>query len=65
MAVVEERIAANGARCRIMDDAYINASPAEIARRRANANRIAHQILTDWARRQAEAARSTEEHNGR
>lgn len=65
MAVVEERIAANGARCRIMDDAYIHASPAELKRREAHANRIAHQILTEWARRQAEAASATDEQNGR
>ena len=65
MAVVQEIIAGNGARCRIMDDAYINASPAEIARRRANANRIAHQILVRCAQERTEAARSTEEQNRR
>ena len=61
MAVVEERIAKNGARCRIMDDAYINASPSELMRRKAHANRIAHQILVQCAQERAEAAHNDDQ----
>jgi hypothetical protein len=51
VAVIKEGITPNGVRYRICDDAYINASPEEIAHRRAAANAIAHKILLDWARK--------------
>ena len=50
MAVVREGITSNGVRYRIHDDAYADASPEELARRRAAANAVAHRILVNWAK---------------
>ena len=50
MAVVKEGTTPGGVRYRICDDAYVNASPEEIAHRRRAANVAAYRILQDWAK---------------
>jgi len=55
MAVVMSGTASNGAKWRIHDDAYINASPEELERRRLYACEIAHRILVEEYRRNQRA----------
>ena len=51
MAMVREMRTSNGARVRFFDDAYINATPEEIARRRREASEAAYNILVAAAKR--------------
>jgi len=51
MAIVREGVTPQGARYRIFDDGYIDASPEEIAARRDHANRVAYGILKEWAQK--------------
>ena len=65
MGIAKVIKASTGATVAIMDDCYINNTPARNRELRAETARIAEKILMGYAAKQAECARAYEARNGK